>query len=68
MLAQSQVLSVSAAVERMLLRESAVSAPQDAAFSEPSDRKLGIQSSPTALDLHPDATRAIYDFICGKKD
>jgi hypothetical protein len=71
MLSQSQVLSLDAAVERMMHQESAASvafATQDAAFSQSHNCKLGAQSSPTAVDSHPDVTRAIYDFICGKRD
>ena len=69
MSAHSQVLSVSAAVDPMMHHDPAASiALQDAAFSQSSSRQISLQPNPTAVDLHPDATRAIYDFMCGKRD
>jgi len=66
-LAQGQVLSLSAAVERMMERVSAGSGA--CATDDIATGKLCVQANPpTAVDSHPDATRAIHDFIGGKRD
>ena len=66
--AQGLVPSLSAAVERMMEKDS-TSNVQSAGSALVSARSVFVPqaTAPLAGDSHPDVTRAIYDFICAKR-